>query len=350
MNCPAPQGEDVANTFGSGDPSFSLSLALRGVAQRAGYDINLDDLNAALGLSWMMTAVPGESDLARWSMYARDAFAVEAGRLFGLNLRPVHPPEAARGLYESAEFDQHFDAGYRPLILRALENGQPVLAWRGWHGWDPGGLMEMAWGIVERTCEKGIGLEGVVIASSASADHAEVMTLDRPPVQLYIAETVTPTSLNPDELLNLALDHTRHVFNNAIEVRFGAVTGPKAYDTWLARLRDDRTGGTDDPDLTERHRRLGASIVAGHESAIRFLQSHLDRSANQKRSIIEALIPLCQTVVGSIGDSLNAAAGEAVAATPAGRAKLTDGITRAREATDEMCSALESRRRLARPT
>ena len=78
--------------------------------------MNHDDLNAALGMCWSPVAVPTEPDLGAWSLYARDAFLPEAGQLFGLTIRDMHPPEAARGLDTAAEFAQHFDASYRPLM------------------------------------------------------------------------------------------------------------------------------------------------------------------------------------------------------------------------------------------
>ena len=108
-------------------PSFSLTLALRSVAESAGYDVDADDLHAVLGLSMVACAAPGDMELGNWPLYARDAFLVDTARVFGMTVRPIHPPEAARGLGGAAEFAQHFDASYRPLIARALEHDQPVL-------------------------------------------------------------------------------------------------------------------------------------------------------------------------------------------------------------------------------
>ncbi|UCC31209.1 MAG: hypothetical protein JSU86_02815, partial [Phycisphaerales bacterium] len=130
----AQPSQDGSGGRPSSDPGMSLTFALQALAHDAGYEINLDDLNAALGLPWMTPAVPRERDLACWPMYARDAFLAEAGRLFGMNIRDIHPPEAARGLNGFPEFQQHFDASYRPLILKALEHNQAVLAWQGWPG------------------------------------------------------------------------------------------------------------------------------------------------------------------------------------------------------------------------
>ena len=135
------------------DRSFSLTRALQSLGRDGGYSIDGEDLNAALGLSFMVCAAPEvEEDLSRWAMYARDAFLIEAGRLFGIGLREIHPPEAACGLSRFEAFRQHFDASYHPLIERALEHGQPVLAWGGWPGDD-----EAAWGIIRRVTDGGVG-------------------------------------------------------------------------------------------------------------------------------------------------------------------------------------------------
>ncbi len=236
-------------------PSQSLTFALRAIARRAGLEIDHDDLNAVLGLSWMVCAVPREADVGRWAMYARDAFLVEAGRLFGLHIRDIHPPDAARGLDRAAEFDQHFDASYRPLILRALENDQPVLAWQGWEGG-----RGLAWGWIREACDDGVGFRGAVVESNEALSSCDVATLVRPPIQLYVVERVTACHPEPGELMGMALDHARRVLADEWHKRFGVVTGPSAYEEWLQVAGASGSG------------RQAAAILAGHESAIRFLE------------------------------------------------------------------------------
>ena len=85
---------------------------------------------------------------------ARDALLVEGARVFGMTVRGLHPPEAARGLEHSAEYAQHFAASYRPLILRALENRQPVLARLGRGEF---GNHHPIWGAIEDSSDGGVG-------------------------------------------------------------------------------------------------------------------------------------------------------------------------------------------------
>ena len=352
---------------------MSLTCALRAIAEQGGCDIDFDELNAALGLSWLVSAVPSEDDLASWLMYARDAFLIEAGCLYGMTIRDLHPPEAARGLSGLQEFGQHFDASYRPLILRALEHAQPVLAWQGWPG-DRG----LSWGIITNTCEDGIGLAGClpnpqdVVGTGRAVPGAAPqangvgdgtslpsVTLERPPVQLYVVEAMRPTQPDPQELIEVVLNHAQQILDNALEARFGVITGPAAYYAWIDRLdppdaddtppRDRRSSRSNDPSFDGEslsrvplgHRGLTASVLAGHRSAIRFLQRHHPKVSGELRLRLAALTKSCHTVVTSLGECLDMAADDPLLSTPAGRAKLTDAVARARDATKEMFDAFK---------
>lgn len=334
---------------------MSLTHALRAIARRSGSDIDFDVLNAALGLSWMATAVPYEDDLGSWQMYARDAFLIEAGGLFGMTIRDIHPPEAARGLSGLEEFEQHFAASYRPLILRALEHAQPVLAWQGWPG-DRG----LSWGIITNTCADGLGLAGCLPNPQDVIGTGRVpMTLVRPPVQLYVVEAITPTQPTPQELIEVVLDQARQIFDNGLQGRFGVITGPAAYDAWIDRLdtgdaedappRDRPSSRSNVPSFRREslphvplgHRGLTAATLAGHRSAIRFLQRHQSQVSGELRAWLATLTKSCHTVVTSLGKCLDIAANDPPLSTPTGRAKLTDAVIRARDATREMRDALK---------
>jgi hypothetical protein len=162
--------------------SESLTFAVRAIASAAGVEIDHEALNDALG--YLPPALGGDAG----SMYGRDARLIEAGKAFGMQIRAVHPPETARGLEDAPEFEQHFDLSYRPLILRALENGQYVLAWRGWAG-----ERELSWGWILAACEDGIGFRGATIWSEQELDSLRDDLLVRPAVQLYVVERIART-------------------------------------------------------------------------------------------------------------------------------------------------------------
>lgn len=271
------------------EPAFSLTGALRFVAGRAGHAIDADDFNAALGLSWLIVAVPEERDPARWPMYARDTFLVEAGRLFGMTIREVHPPEAARGLRDAAEFRQHFDASYRPLILRALEHGQSVLAWQGWP--EP---VDLHWGVITGTCNGGVGLSGWAPWPKEAPTRSESsirfsqpcrddVTMIRPPVQLYVVETITPTHPQPRALIEMALRHARRALDGSLADPFGVVAGAATFDRWAALLAEDQSTSAERASMLTSTCTLAWSIRVGLASARRFFgQHHRDASASQQ--------------------------------------------------------------------
>ena len=293
-------------TVPQSDPSFSLTFALRCVASAGRCNLDADDLHAALGLPLMVCAPRNEPDARIWPAYARDVFLIEAARAFGMTLRGIHPPQAARGLERVREFEQHFDASYRPLIARALENGQPVLAWQGW-----GGDFDYFWGIIERGCDNGVGFTGTVFAPSTSP-YAPLLTkkgsgevdakdlrapfvskealgevdakdisapllhkeglgevgtvndlvLTRPPLQVYIVETASPAAPPLRELLDLALRHAYLVLNGEPGERFDVIMGPPAFDVWI----DLATGGRTSSTINESGKSVTRQSTSGLES------------------------------------------------------------------------------------
>lgn len=163
-------------------PQESLAYAIRAIARQAGIEIGHRKLIAALGFDSSAVHSPATT----LNMFGRDTRLIDAGRQFGMQIREVHPPEAARGLEAAAEFDQHFNASYRPLILRALENNQGVIAWRGWAG-----ERELSWGWIRIACEEGAGFRGATIWSERELNSLRNDLLVRPAVQLYIVERVS---------------------------------------------------------------------------------------------------------------------------------------------------------------
>ena len=333
---------------------FSLTFALQAVARRAGYAVDFDDLHAVLGLSWLFCAVRDEDHPCRWPLYARDAFVIEAARRFGLTLRELHPPQAAHGLRLAPEFDQHFDASYRPIIHHALEHRQPVLAWQGWSG--NAGLL---WGLIEQACQEGVGFHGRVYSSES---RAEELLLVEPPVQLYVIETVTPTQPSPDDLWEAAQAHARLILENKLIERFGIETGPGAFDTWIEMLHTPNpsmehqpriiqppatgspgpvsTGTPDSANMARAHRALAITTSAAHRSAIRFLQRHRPNVQPRAQATMDTLTHLCRTVVSALDDAAEASDVGSLADSTDERNRLIHRIITARDATAMMRSAL----------
>ncbi len=212
-----------------------------------------------------------------------------------------------------------------------------MLAWQGWPG-----DRSMMWGFIKRTCDGGVGFAGVVGRPGAVPTPGQSVTLESPPLQLYVVETIRSSQPDPGELLELALDHARLVLDNALESRFGVVTGPAAFDAWIARWEDEEAYVADGPGLRQGHMQLAASVIAAHNSASRFLESQLARTTDQKGSLIDAMISSCHSVTASLGETVDLAAAEESISTPPGRAKVTARLTSARDATTQMLAALQA--------
>lgn len=288
-----PQSQEEKMRDHSACPCQSLASALGAIARDAGFELNRDDANAALGMCWSPVAVPAEADLGCWSMYARDAFLPTMGQLFGLTIRDIHPPEAARGLNASAEFAQHFDASYRPLICRALEHGQSVLAWQGWPG-----KFDMSWGIIRAAGEGDVGFVGETFGNGDLSESREPIAFVRPPVQLYVVEEITPRQPDPAELIGLVMRNMETVLSNGLAESVGVVTGPAAYDLWIERIDAATDSGCANAEIAGAHVRLAAATRAGCECGIRFLkrhQEHANASMAQKLpTVIEAMRSVAQ--------------------------------------------------------
>lgn len=272
---------------GTIESSFSLTDSLCAVARRRGTELQRDDLHAALGLPLMIGAATDETIPPHvWPLLARDAFIVEGARVFGFGIRDVHPPEAAVGLDHVSAFRQHFEASYAPLIARALENNQSVIAWQGWPKEEA-----YHWGVIG-SAGKGDSQMGIVgrPGSQLRGDEtcaSEVELVD-PPVQLYVIETYDPAEPTADELFQMACRHARRALENHCGDRFGVTTGPPAIDLWIDRVRRLDGGDGRFPARVADHQSCAREFAAGFHSGIRFLKrQHLRAHATQQKSILD---------------------------------------------------------------
>ncbi len=109
----------------------SLILSLDAILRAYGAEVDLTALSAAVYASakpdWRMIRSP-ENLRGASALQVR---VVDAARKWGVELRDLHPPDAAP-LPTPPEFEQHFRDSYMPFIRAAIERDEPVLAWMGW--------------------------------------------------------------------------------------------------------------------------------------------------------------------------------------------------------------------------
>lgn len=236
-----------------------------------GREVGCEEWVALLGLGMALTAV--EWDCPRyWATYGRHAHLPAAAALHGLRLRDMHPPDAAVGLQTSAEFSLHFEDSYVPLITRALEHGQPVLAWRGWPA-----PAEHEWGVIVRA-------EGGRLLGYAPGLGVGPVALEGAAHQVYVVEECRPgapeaavrfaaarrataaywdgawTELTGEQTGRGAAEALRNALQSGACVRCGAASGACAAPllTRLLAAREDlaRWLETISPELNARDREL----------------------------------------------------------------------------------------------
>ena len=288
----------------------------------------------------------GPLPLPAWASVGHDAFLVEAAQLWGLNLRAVHPPAAACGLERAAEFRQHFDASYRPLVLRALEHGQPVLGWTG-----PRPIAEEGactgparWVLITHATTDGVGLAGLTppraktcagdsngTAAPANAagagDAGQTFVFAEPPVQLYVVETVAATEAEPAQVLRVALRHAWALLHNELAGTLGLTTGPRCLDAWKEQAA-----------TTRGHACLAQHVVAGMRLGARFFRRHA-ASAGDEAPIVAMLGDICEETLVALEPLCDAHSADEPRATGAG----PQAIQTARAAWHRALTALTAR-------
>ncbi len=298
----------------------SLPLSLMALLKWSGGDVRYRSVNAALGLSVRTTAVRGSTCMGWWSTHDCDRFLVEAAAMFGMRLRPVHPPAAAVGLADHEPFDQHFEASYAPLIRTALDHKQPVLAWCGW----PDARASL-WGIITTTCDDGIGFAGTTMWS-----HEQLVALIRPPIQLYIVEEIRPRHPDNAQLLRTAVSRFHAVLCDQQDDNSHILSGVAAYDEWLRRLSTPDVCPSCGSGGGKCHVQHARFICSDRASAMRFFEHHRDGSEGKLRAAIEALIAECRGPIHALATSRDPAAVDVLISTPQGREALAAGVQAAK--------------------
>jgi hypothetical protein len=284
-------------------------------------------INALLGRSVQLSADADDDCLRGWADYGHDVFLPTAGRALGLRIRDLHPAAAARGLRQAAGFQQHFDASYRPLIERALEHNQPVIAWLGPEGQGPSNLVDArsgegdgpakdpsacrgketgsagkvaksAWGLITAVVEEGVGFRMAVVpmvgtniggSSSGQDSHGVAsggtdpggaafveIVPNVPPVQCYVVEEIGAPGIDDAARASLALTHARILLTGRLPEHLGLISGPAAFARWATLIeRPARADGL--PSAACGHLRLVRFVRAGFASARLFVRAWRDR-------------------------------------------------------------------------
>ncbi len=299
----------------------SLSLATLALLDSAGQRSRYRDINAALGLSFTITAATVQGSVARWPAFARDANLLPAADLFGIRLRDLHPPHARRGLEQSREYREHFLDSYLPLIETALANGQPVIAFRGWP--DP---WSDHWGIITATSNDGLGLAGCTAGSDS------MLALKEPALQCYVVEELAPRQPDDAALLRAAVGAARCFLYNRSDGEADVVTGPEAYDRWRIRLDADLRDPAGLEVAAAAHAAFASTIVANRAAAALFLGDRRASADDTFRNPLDEWLAACQAAGEALAPLCDVGAITAAAAGSPGIEELIAGLLRARSA------------------
>lgn len=307
-----------------------MTRALAGILRSTGRRFDVDEVHIGLGLGLLFLSVPHEPNWALWPAHARDMFFESGARRFGLTVRALHPPEAAQGLIDADEFAQHFDASYRPLIARALENEQPVLAWRGW-----GDAQSLDWGVIEVGCEEGVGFRGVAYGGEAGLTK----TLVSPPQQVYVVESMAAALPEPRVVADGLVAHAAFGLDGSMDDRFGVVTGAPALGEWSGLFGDVPS---DVPRFAGAH----AALAQSYLSSLTALASVTDRieqhDLGDLAGRVSAIGDCAAVVIERLTPLGDAAVLEAAVTSPRDMNDLRERIIAAKQSVEQLASRLAS--------
>lgn len=205
----------------SPDHYESLAVSLRAIAAEHGCRVGYDAIIAGLGLGSLITTTQSDP-VGKWMTFARDAQLHEVTERLGLRTRAMHPPEAALRLAESAEFPDHFRDSYVPLIARALDHGQRILAWRGWSP-----PRENLWGVI-------IGMRGNTIVGHSLWHEGTPTVLSAAAHSVIVVEGSAESAHEPptEDVVRLAAAAVVEQYFGSWSNDPAVLTGDRAYAHW----------------------------------------------------------------------------------------------------------------------
>ncbi len=297
------------------DHTETLAVALRAVLAAAGRQHEYERLVAALGLGTLVTAAAEESPAA-WPWLGRERHLPAAAELLGVRLRELHPPLAARGLRRSAEFPAHFRDSYLPLIRRAIEHEQLVLAWRGWPP-----PREDFWGVITEVRDD-------MVVGFTCLHKGEPMPLIGAAHLAYVIEELGP-AVDPldDRVTQQALAAAVAEWRDAQSA--GIACGRAAYDLWVAALEHPPAGvPTRAAALT--HAAFARVLCNARAALVGWLRSPAV-CESRSSSVAARWAAACDEYLHLLRPLADAAAVQRELETHSGRERAADAIRNARE-------------------
>lgn len=268
------------NPLSSSDES--LAACLGAILSACGTPVPYDELITALGTAFMVSYAPDAPAAMQWDFFGRHAFLVETAQMYGLELRGLHPPDAAPAPPLPREFDLHYHDSYLPLIRTSLARDEPLLAWMGW------ATGQADWGVIT-------SLRDDRCAGITPVGPAELIAS---PVQIYQFSGFNPPQTNPDELLDTVIRRARIILGNQLDPAFQVITGPRAIQAWRPIL------AAPSKHLSETHarnfKRCLQNMVDGRLAVARIFANLREVAAARHLSVIEAWLETFETSNGGL--------------------------------------------------
>jgi len=305
----------------------SLVLCLEALLGACGRQVDHDELAVATGTALMTSYAPRAAPAQRWNVHGRHAFLVQAARLYGLDLRDLHPPSAAPVPPPPREFDLHFRDSYLPFVEAALRRGEPVLAWMGWP--EP---CASEWGLITEIDPAARRCAGLTRASAGA-----IVALAGPPIQAYTIQAYVPRADEPRTQLEHLLSLASVILENRIDPSYGVLTGPAALRVLVEKIE----GSTpqDEPETLPAASiaEVFRAYVEGRRRVAHFLQKRLDRLPDEVRALAGDMAAVLHRASDSLAPWLGVQAIESARSSSQGRRLLASIIERI--ASDEECAA-----------
>ncbi len=269
----------------------SIVPALGAMLRCYGGRVDVAELACVTGTAFLLSYSAKAERWGYWNVCGAQAFLESAARLYGLELRDLHPAEAAPLPFSPPEFEAHWRDSYRPFVDSSLSRDEPVLVWMGWPA-----PYESQWGVLAGRD----AATGRYVGRTAGC--GQELTLKFAPAQVYSVVGNERRRPSPAELAEATLAAAAAVLGNRLPTGMEALSGPGA----LERLRDLKEG-TGFAGVRLDAIRFGCcrAMSVGRQAAVDFLSGHdepmeprIGRAVESLRRILRRQIEL----IGSLDD------------------------------------------------